>query len=78
MILTQEAQEINSNNGNNFFVNSVIVLCVYSYVKLSNKITPSGVELLKLLKKEVTQGLSLSPTYVLTAKRAEVTTEKVP
>ena len=45
-------------------------------MKLSNKITPSGVELLKLLKKEVTQGQSLSPTYVLAAKSAEVMTEK--
>ena len=37
-------------------------------MKISNKITPSGAELLKLLKKEVTQGQSLSPTYVLAAK----------
>ena len=45
-------------------------------MKLSNKIIPSGVELLKLLKKEVMRGQSPSPTYVLATKSAEVMTEK--
>ena len=45
-------------------------------MELSNKITPSGEELLKLLKKEVTQGQSPSPANVLAEKSAEVTTEK--
>ena len=63
----------------NFYQGTLIVLLTSShflYVKLSKKITPSEVELLKLLKKEVTQGQSPSPTHVLAAKSAEVMTEK--